>query len=204
MTRLKIESDFKDFYDELSDQNSIITYKRFLSDSMQRGKALKYLRSIGIKTVEIRQVNTFIRDDSPIVVYTNPKGHNGTGKKLMNVDEAIRSYENYMGCKYLDFTSGVTIKYLQIGKRGFNLQFVKEGKSLEMGRLTQVNEVKCNYNWSIRLPIFSIDYVSDGTSMVATDFNEVENLASLGMDRYISADDVLLEIRNALIRYNKI
>jgi hypothetical protein len=204
MISLNVKSDFTDFYDELSDKNSIVTYNRFLSNSMQRGKALKYLRSIGVNTIEIKQVNTFIREDSPIVVYTNPKGHNGTGKKLLNVDDAVKMYENYMASKYLDFTGGVTVKFLQIGKRGFNLQFFKDTKSLNIGRLIKINEIQCDYNRLIGIPIYSIDYVSDGTRMVATDFNEVENLASLGMNNYISAEEVITEIRNALIIYNKL
>jgi hypothetical protein len=204
MVNLNIESDFKDFYDNLSNKKSIVTYHRFLKDSKQRGTALKYLRSIGIRTIEIKQVNQFMISDSPIVVYTDPKGHNGKGKVLMDVSEALRSYENYMASKYLDYSSGVTLKFLQIGKRRFQIQFDKVGKSLDIGRITHINEITPEYNRLIGLPIFSIDYVSNGEYMVATDFNEVENLERIGLDKFISAEEVLNEIREALIIYSKI
>lgn len=202
MSKLNINSDFTDYYDVLSDKNSIITYNRFLADSKQRGTALKYLRSIGIKTVELKQVNKFFRDDGPIIVYTNPKGHHGEGKKILSVDEALQSYENSIACKYYEDT--VTIKYVQIGKRRFTLCFQKfDPVTLNMGRLISIRESTPEYNRLVGLPIFSIDYISNGHEMLATDFNEVENLQRIGMNNYISARDVVAEIEESLKIYNK-
>lgn len=204
MGRLNIQSDFTDFYDSLAEKNSIITYNRFLSECKQRGTALKYLRSIGIKTIEIRQVNQFIMNDGPIVVYTNPKGHHSTGKEIMSVAQAMQSYGNCIASKYYASEDGLTAKYLQIGKRRFNLYYRKGNLvSLDMGTPISVNEIASEYNMLIGLPIFSIDYISNGTEMIATDFNEVENLARLGMDKYISAENTIEEIRQALEKYNK-
>ena len=53
MNGLCIKSDFNDYYDILNDNKSIITYDRYLSNSMQRGSALKFLRKLGIKTIDI-------------------------------------------------------------------------------------------------------------------------------------------------------
>lgn len=204
MSGLCIKSDYTDFYDALSNNNSIITYNRYLSQCRQRGSALKYLRGLGIKTLDIKQVNQFFRGDGPIVVYKDPMGHGGNGKDIMTVDEAMQSYSNCVASNYYN-TDGFTIKYLQIGKRRFSLCFKKnEIETLDMGTLVDIKEISSEYNRLIGLPIFSIDYISNGREMIATDFNEVENLHKLGMDKYISASDVITEIIDALTVYNKI
>lgn len=204
MSGLCIKSDYKDFYDVLSNDNSIITYNRYLSKCKQRGSALKYLRSIGIKTIDIKQVNQFFRGDGPIVVYKDPMGHHGNGKAIMTVDEAMQSYSNCVASNYYN-KDGFTIKYLQIGRRRFNLCFKKnEAETLDMGTLIDIKEISPEYNRLIGLSIFSIDYISDGLEMIATDFNEVENLHNIGMDRYVNSSTVITEIIDALTVYNKI
>lgn len=204
MSGLCIKSDYTDFYDVLSNDNSIITYNRYLNQCKQRGSALKYLRSLGIKTLDIKQVNQFFRGDGPIVVYKDPIGHGGMGKAIMTVDEAMQSYSNCVASKYYN-TDGFTIKYLQIGKRRFSLCFKKnESETLDMGTLVDIKEITPEYNRLIGLPIFSIDYISNGYDMIATDFNEVENLHNLGIDRYLDSNAVITEIIDALTVYNKI
>lgn len=203
MSGLHIKSDFIDYYDILNDENSILTYNRFLSNCKQRGTALKYLRSLGIRTLELKQVNQFFRGDGPLVVYTNPLGHNGNGKKIVSVDEALQSYNNYMASHYYMNTNGLTIKYLQIGKRRFTLQFKKDEISLDKGKLISIQELSPEYNRLIGLPIFSIDYISNGQEMIATDFNEVENLSLLNMNYYLSSETIIAEIKDSLAVYNK-
>lgn len=204
--KLCIKSDFTDFYDNLASENALVTYNRCLSECMQRGKALNYLRSIGINTIKLQQVNTFTHHDGNIIVYTNPKAHHGEGKIIMSSGEANLCYSNYLGTRFIPNENGVTIKYLQIGKRRFTLYFKKDNiYSLDLGTLVNVTEATNEYNLLIGLPIFSIDYISDESgAMVATDFNEVENLGRLGMERYISANDVMNEIKASLEIYNKI
>ena len=204
MSGLCIKSDYTDFYDVLSNNNSIITYNRYLSQCKQRGSALKYLRSLGIKTLDIRQVNQFFRGDGPIVVYKDPMGHHGNGKAIMSVDEAMQYYSNCVASNYYN-KDGLTIKYLQIGKRRFSLCFKKnETETLDVGTLIDIKENTSEFNRLIGLPIFSIDYISNGCEMIATDFNEVENLHNINMDRYLDSNTVITEIIDALTVYNKI
>lgn len=204
MSELCIKSDFTDFYDYLHNENSNITYNRFMSQCKQRGTALKYLRSLGIKTIDIKPVNQFLRTDGPLVVYVNVKEHNGLGKKIMSVDEAMQNYTNCVACKYYQTLDNYTVKYLQIGQRRFTLYFRKnEPISLDVGTLVDIRESIQEYNRLIGLPIFSIDYISDGTNMLATDFNEVQKLDKLNFWQYMSAENITEEIRNAIIVYNK-
>lgn len=209
-TKLCIQSDFEDYYDKFAYMNNNsekgIIYKRMLADSMQRGSALKYLRSLGVKTLDIKQASTFSYLDKTLVVYTDPKKHNGAGKKLVSYEEATTFYGNFPASKYLEDNNGFTVKVVQVGRRRFTLTFKKEpgDKSLHEGVLVSIVEMSPSYNMLIGLPIFSIDYVAYGCEMIATDFNEVENLSRIGLDRYLSGQEVCNEIINSLYKYNKV
>lgn len=204
MNSICIKSDFTDYYDILQDKNSILTYNRNLSECKQRGTALKYVRSLGLKTIEVKPVNQYISLDGSILVYTNPKLHNGEGKKIMTVDEAMQSYSNCIASKFYDNVSNV-VKFLQIGKRRFTLYFKKDSPyDLSHGKLVDIRESLSEYNRLIGLPILSIDYIEINGEMVATDFNEVENLKNLGIDEFIRPEDIIKEIKDSLIVYNKV
>lgn len=208
-TQLCIKTDFEDYYDKFAlvnrDNNGIL-YKRMMSDSMQRGSALKYLRSLGVKTLDIKQVSSFSHLDKNLVVYTDPKKHNGLGKKILSYEEAMTSYSNFPASKYLEDSDGFTVKVVQVGQRRFTLTFKKDkdDKSLNEGILVNLCEMTPAYNMLIGLPIFSIDYIASGCEMIATDFNEVENLKRLNLDRYMTGQEICTEIINSLYKYNKV
>ena len=204
MNSIKIVSDFSDFYDGLSDNKSILVYNRQLCNSKQRGTALKYLRSINIKTLEVKQVSQFYNDDELLVVYVNPFSHNGEGKKIMTVAEAQQSFSNCVASKYY-VSDGLSIKFLQIGKIKINLCYKKiDAVTLDKGTLVDLSINRDDYNRLIGLPIFSVDYISVDNQMIATDFNEVERLSDLHIDKYIGAQEIVDEIAKSLVLYNKI
>lgn len=205
MGGLCIKSDYIDYYDYLHNENSIVTYKRYLSDCKQRGTALKYLRSLGIKTITIKPVSDYIGYDGYLLVYTDTKGHHGTGKKILTVQEAMQSYSNCAATQFYSDSNFLTAKFLQIGKRRFTMYFKKSNEySLSVGTLIDIRETPSEYNRLISLPIFSIDYICVNNEMLATDFNEVEYLKGLNVDNFMSAEQVVDEIRRAVIVYNKI
>lgn len=204
MSELRIDSDFTDFYDKLSKEDSLVTYRRYLSDCKQRGIDLGYLKSLGVKTIDIQPVSSYNIFDGDIVVYTNPMGHNGTGKKIMTVSAAQRSYSNCVASRYIEAPDPISIKYLQIGKRRINIYFRKTEKyTLDPGDIISIQELNPEYNRLIALPIYSIDYISDGGEMRATDFNEVQRLDKLNLEGYISSEEIIQEIKNSILIYNK-
>lgn len=205
MGNLKIQSDFIDYYDSLSSDNTSLIYRRLRSQCKQRGTALKFLKNMGLKTLDIKQVSQFYRDTNYLCVYTNPKSHDSNGKVVMALDDARLNYPNYIASEYIGLskTNGLTLKYLQIGKRRFTLFFKKEDElSLHMGQLIDIKESQSDYNRLVGLPIFSIDYISNGTEMIATDFNEVEDLQRIGINYYLSKETIIDEIIDALMIYN--
>lgn len=204
MGNIKIVSDFSDYYDTLSNDKSTIIYNRNISYCMQRGVALNFLKDRAIKTLELKPVSQFNSWDNKIVVYKDPRLHHGLGKEILDVTTAKSMYTNCLASRYTESDDLKTIKFLQIGKRRFTLTFEKEPLSLDKGNIIDISESSSEYNMVIRYPIFSIDYISVNRVMIATDFNEVENLHSLNFENQLNAEQVTDEIEKALIIYNKI
>ena len=199
MGKIKIESDFKDCYDDLSNNDSETIYKRYRKGGMPRGKALKYLRSLGIKTIELKQVSQFTPIDGEIVVYTDPYAHESKGKQILTFDTAIGNYGNYLASLYHKAEGQLTLKYIQVGNRKFNIIFRKnELLTLKSGDIQYIEERNPGYHDRINLPIFSIDYIEINGEMVATDFNEVENLTKLSLNDKISNEEIIDQIYNIL------
>lgn len=204
MRSINIISDYIDFYDNLSDNKSPITYKRNMCDCKQIGTALKYLRNIGIKTIDVKPVSSFNIFDGDIMVYTNPVKHSNDDKKIVSVEYAKTVYPTCVASKCLSSDNLITIKYLQIGKRRFTLTYKSNDESLNKRYLVDISESSTSYNMLIGLPIFSIDYIIDKGIMIATDFNEVENLKELGVEKIITAEEIVEEIRQSILTYNKL
>lgn len=193
---LCIRSDFKDFYDSICSDSGTL-YNRYINKGMQRGTAIRYLQSIGVKTVEIQQVSQISSMyANKVVVYTDTTKHESKGKKIMTLDEAQRLYPSYLASIFHEDTNGITLKYLQIGVKRFRLWFKKDIESLETGPLYHIEMLEDYNSRAINVPIYSIDYIMTSTGALATDLNAVQNLEKIGMQDYISAEQVVKEIIN--------
>lgn len=203
---LALNSDFKDYYDVCFDANSKIIYNRIRAN-MQRAKELKLLRNIGVKTIDLYAVNELLENfnrDELVVVYTDALKHNGNGKKIVTVNEAMNNYKNCLASRYMNVTNGFYIKYLQVGKRRFNITMFNNGQ-IKRGNVYNIQEINQDYNRLIGLPIFSIDYIADYfNNMIAIDFNTVENIESLNINKIMTAEEVKREIYDSMLIYNKI
>lgn len=200
---LKLNTDFEDFYDAELSSLSGIEYNRFKGSTVSRGEELNWLNRIGIKTVKFGAASSFIPATKQVVVYTNPFLHDFKGKSIYNFDEYRGS--NYLIAEFLADSLGYTVKYLQVGERRFKLMLYNKDfrTKLSEGVLVSCEELPKQYNYSMGIPIYSIDYVSNGHEMLAVDFNRVQNLKKLGMENVMKASEVALEVRKALIEYNK-
>lgn len=205
---VNIESNFKDYYDFLSCGNkAICTYNR-VREEESRGSLLKVLRESGIKTIDLKAVREHNYTDEDLVVYTDPTLHGGKGKHLMKIEHAREMYGSQLASKFYKEANGITLKFLQIGSRRFRLTMqadTKElNKSLDEGKVIDIQELNPELNYSIMYPIFSIDYISNGSEMIAIDFNKVQKLDKLGMDKILKPEEVMKEIKKALMAYNKL
>lgn len=205
MTGVRIISDFVDYYDCLSSDEEQMVYHRNYGDCSQRGKALHKLQIMGIKTIEVQQVERFVDTLSEkLVVYIDPRQHNGKGKRIMTVGEAKQTYPNYIASKFYEGTTEY-IKFLQVGKRRFIINCKRTDENdLSKHIITDINEISSELNRLVSLPIFSINYISVDNAMVATDFNEVERLDNCGVKDLLKPEQVIEEIKNSLVAYNKV
>lgn len=204
---IRLETDFKDYYDDACDPNSSIVYKRLRNSGLSRGEELNLLKRFNIKTVRFGPLSLFSPfTDQRLVVYTNPMLHDYKGKQIVTYNDAVTQYNNYLMAEFLEESVGYTVKYVQVGQRRFNIMFANPDykEKLIEGNLVKLEELPSQYNYAIGVPIFSIDYISNGVEMIAVDFNTVQSLQSIGLDKVIPASEVALEIRNALVAYNKV
>ena len=202
---IKIESDFKDYYDVAStDSNYVGVYARYMTGE-SRGKSLRWLREQGIKTVELRAAREYDDTVRELVVYTNPNLHDSLGKQVVTLSEARTLYANHLASPFYAEANGETLKFLQLGTRRFRLRLKSEkSKSLLEGTVLDMVELESVLNYSVMQPIFSIDYIFNGKEMIAVDLNRVQRLDKLGLEHMINPAGIISEIKKALIAYNKI
>jgi len=200
---IQIVSDFKDYYDNLSnDVDPLLIYSRNYSDSMSRGESLKWVRDNGIKTIKLGLARQFISSHKKVVVYTEPKLHQFKGKLIVDTSTAVDLYSTNLVSPYYENTRGVTVKFLQIGSRRYRITFKNDNQTIEEGTITSVEELTPELNYLIRLPIFSLDYIFDGEEMVCVDYNTVQNIGSLGFKDILSPPEIMEEIKKSLLAYN--
>lgn len=196
--RIKLVSDFDDYYD-LGFCEDGIEYRRLLSERQGRGKLLTFLKSHGYPVIEFGQVSNMVDKAEKLVVYLN-NGHGPSSKIVCNSSDAFMAYRNYLCTVYSEGTNGFSMKVVQVGSRRFRVMMQNESGRLEHGKVKSIEELPKELNKSINIPIFSIDYIPFGASLVATDFNEVQNLKDIGLDSILTPDDVLREVEIACNR----
>lgn len=203
-----LESDFRDYYDDevrqLQQQlynHRIIVYNRKLSNAEHRAVDLNMLKQRGLPVLGVRPIEDFevLNNNTKILVYTRPCMHNGLGKSVMDNREAQGLYSNYIGRLWIpnSESGGYTIKLLQIGKRRFKLIMQTSDEfDITGGKLVDIQELPSDYQKLCKNPIYQIDYIStESDGLRAIDFNQVENLSRLGIDKLIPA----YQIRDSLV-----
>lgn len=201
----RLDADFSDYYDSLTDVKSSIVYKRKRELFNGRGSELLFLKNNGIKTVEFGHFIRVLSRSNKFVVYTNPLLHDFRGKHIYDSEDVAGHYSNCVVAEFLEQSNGYTVKYLQVGERRFRLMFYNPNYLTQLceGTLIALEELPRQFNYAVGLPIYSIDYISNGVEMVAVDFNEVQNLSKIGMDAVMKPDEVVTEVKRALLAYNK-
>lgn len=197
---IKIESDFKDFYDELSNKEAIRVYMRKYSDSRTKIEALRLLRRFGIRTIDIEPVCKRTYKDKELIIYSSNKGY--SRKRVVSYEEARLIYNNSLSSVYYGKSYENVLKCLHIGQRRFNIMLRYSIGDLDKYEIKDIVEISKSFG-NIGLPIYSIDYININGGMVATELNEVQNLKDIGIDKILSKEDVIKEIEIALEHYNK-
>ena len=199
---IKLVSDFTDYYDHLfSGTGDCLTYTRKLSDCASKISDMKFLKSLGVPVIDIVPTS-YADDDAKVVVYSDLTKH-GSGKSIQIGGTAKSDYSHSFCSLFHPESSGVTVKYLQIGSLQLSLTFVNDDymRTVSTGKLLEYRQLQSCFNSIIKLPIFSIDYINCNGVMTAIDFNQAENLKQLGVDRLVKPELVYSEVKKALEYY---
>ena len=196
---INIKSDFIDYYDTYisslkADSNKEITYNRY---RLYRNKVeeLSKLRELGIKTIDIVPVsNVYVPNNQMLVIYNDITKHDGSGKIVTSYSEANMMYKNKLCSILSPQYDEYTYKYVQVGKRRFWVIIKNTG--LVESYLYSIQELESKYNSLIRLPIFSIDYTFVGGEQIAVDFNTVQSLNKINLNRILDAKSVYNELNS--------
>lgn len=203
--KIKIESDFSDFYDFLGvSSEQLGVFNRFRSSMPDKAEGLAQLRSIGVQTIDTTAARRAVSASGKLVVYTDQSKHDGTGRVLMTMDEANMIYPNSLASEFFEEADCITNKLLQVGSRRFRIVLRGKRQSLKAGEVVQLSEITPSFNMLLGLPIYSIDYVSTPRGLLAITLNTVERLADYGLQEVIKPEDVINEVYNALLKYNRI
>lgn len=197
--KLKIESDFHDFYDYLSSSDASVTYKRYTSRNLPRDKVFKQLQRLSVRTVPFGRVRELASSYEKLVVYTDITKHGMEGKVVLNSDEALLLYPGKLASAYLK-TMPLTYKVLVIGTNIFRVIIEDNVFPFIRGEVKSIEKARSRYEGIVREPIFSIDYVPTNSGLLAVDFNVIEHLGNLGVQHLITAEEIIEEIYNFLIK----
>lgn len=214
---VRLTSDFKDFYDEelnklceINKHERQFLFRREKSQTQHRALDLKFLRTSGIPTIDLKPVTSFqfMSPDTKILVYTQPELHNGLGKVVMDNLDAQTMYGNMPAREWIKHseTNGMTLKCLQVGLRRFKILLWNEspegcieesGKGLsdlKDKKVVSVEELPGGQIGISASPIYSIDYLPTDAGLLATDYNSIENLGNLGFERVMTPSEICKEI----------
>ena len=197
---MKIISNFKDYYDDVAKSMSDkMVYKRD-TQKYDRAQELLMARRLGYQSIELKPVRQILNNGSQkVVVYTDVYGHGGSGKIIMDLNSAKIMYPSKLCSKFYENNTN-TFKLIQIGTRLFRVIAKNEsGNPLKMSTEVKITEMGIVDNHT-NFPIYSIDFVNTENGLLACDFNHYENLGLLGIDKIMTAQEVVEEIKNKLER----
>lgn len=202
---LKIESNFIDYYDNTAKSYNVPSisdkcYDRNIRSYVHKAQSIKFLKALGVNTIQLKPVSQLGVYDDDVVVYVDDTLHECQGKIVVSAKIALRDFSNCVCTHYYPDVCK-TYKVLQIGEKRYNISFDKTHNGAEdfsHGLLSDIHQLTPAYNKNIKLPIFSIGYIETKTDMIATDFNEVEKLYRLNFNNVLKPEDVVAEILKTL------
>jgi len=225
MEKVKLLSDFRDYYDHWFDgSDSPFSFSRYSYSGMDREQALKYLYQIGFKVplhgmakdlYKLKQAEygdelTLFQDAVWLVVYLDKRSHRGERKLLMNLKSAMDNYGTCFASEYV-FTApstihgGLSFRYLKIGQRTFWLQYRSENdwrSNCGQVSIKVLRQEEDGYHKSIKHPLFAIDFVPSFDGLYAVDFNIAPGVKGTGVEEILPAKAAAQEIKGALIFFS--
>ena len=217
---IKLNSDFRDYYDFAFPSAGDRTFDRIAGDrTMSKLEQFRLLSGIGLRVPFValgRDMlsDTPLREHDLVVVYTDDRAHCGDGKRLSTVGNLTESDEALLCSQWINTTGNYdasqSYRLLQIGARSWLLRYEGEGgwmsNHCEDTQIFIEGECLGFQRWSNHvidgLPLFAIDFVVPVHAPTpetiddvirdgyAVDFNTAPGMRWTGMDGLLIATEV--------------
>jgi len=216
--KLKLISNFIDYYDHWFDIDNEQRFYRITTDGMNRGQMFGFMRQHKLTPplygiVSHLKNACYLELEDKVVVYTNENVHCGEGKLLMTLEEAYQQYPNCLCTQYLNtekvFGYAVSYRHLQIGYKAFWLRYTSFTDWRSNCGDGDIDLIEERDIISINKPLFAIDFVKYNNNYYAIDFNIAPGIKGTGVEKIIPAKQVVelikeqFEINNLEVNNNE-
>jgi len=195
MMKIKLNTDFKDYYDFMFYPDGDVMFDRRMYDrTLCKRDQIRIMQDLGFRTFDIRRCKHWdFSDAAMLVVYTDDRAHAGSGKQRTDLGQAKRHHPNDWSIPWIATSdandASVSHRLLQVGDRAWWLRYEGTGgwqsNHCESTAITIVDEIQSIRRYSFDhhiinhrtnlcpYPIFAIDFVIPANKATPTDFAEV-------------------------------
>ena len=218
MPRLRLVSDFRDYYDYAFDEGGVDVweFRRCLTLGPPRPSQLELISTrLGGKTPphgSVRQIaaNT---DAEDVVIYLPDYVHNGLGLVRLPAQYAAKTFPHLYCTAYIGGHQGLTYRALQVGDRGFLLSYYssddwRSNRGNVDVKILQAYDAKVEIG--VPYTLWAVDFVADhppegnscvealqNPSALAFDFNVAPGLMGVGLEDILSPTEAVHALRRS-------
>lgn len=221
MKKVRLISDFRDFYDHWFDGASAeLTFERMSTGGMPRREMLEYLQALGLRVpafgrmadvyekmrqrYEFLNLDGFVERFGMVVVHLDETAHRGEGKIRLPLRDAIEQYPDHLVVEHIPATPsglGASWRYLQVGDKRFWLEyFSRDDWRSNCGdvQIQVLSREEDGYHPRIKAPLFAVDFVW-GDTIYAIDYNIAPGVAGTGVESILPAREAADAIKAAVV-----
>lgn len=199
--KVKLVSDFRDFYDPWFDRDGDTVFRRMTTDGMDRIQMLEWLKKNHFNPPPYGFVRDLWKDARKLVVYTDLRSHRGEGKLLLPSDQAFEQYPGGFASVYLEGPARTT-RILKIGSMAFRLRYESDDKwRSNVGDVQITVEDIMTPPASLEsFPLVAIDLVegSDPDNPSAIDLNIAPGIQWTGVEDHLKGPEVVSLLSQSL------
>lgn len=204
MVDIKLVTDFEDFYDDAFNNEGSITYERKRENEIPRKDLYKLIHKHRLIPPLHGKVKKFLRKlDSKalVIVYPEAEKHSGGEKLPMLYRDAYKKHEKDYMSLFIGKEVGESYTYVVVGEKVFFIKNESDiwNTNVNPKRTIEVvaEEDKLEFK-PFNYPIYSIDLVHyekmNKEWLIAIDFNQAPNLKELGLEPYLSKEEVVKQV----------
>lgn len=231
MIKVRLNSDFLDYYDAWFDLESDTVLDRKMVSGPNRIEMYKMLNMIGLKTPKFGMVAELYKDLGTqnggtsalkssgygkmveLVVFTDINAHAGEGKLKMSLDEARERFPGHFAAQFIPTAktfASRTERLLVIGRKHYWLEYVSNDDWRSNAGDVSINQLDVRFSQhagtmnEIKSPLYAIDFVAVGSERLAIDFNTSPGISGTPIQDLMSGAQVAGAIKERIGEINDI